>query len=156
MNELQQRIEKLTQEDVFEAAQFFAQEISEGKLSGQCEDEVLKEITKKPFENIDEFEDMAKILLSVAAETPNLQNEVEQAIAGVGKKQFILGGTEIIMLSGLILVGLHILISRGVSSVSESIEYEEKDGKIFVRINKKTTYGISSVLGNIFKSYLKW
>lgn len=155
MNELQQRIEKLTREEVFEAAQFIAQEISEGRLPEEREDEVLKEITEKPFENIDEFENMARILLSVAAETPDLQDKVEQAIAGIGKKQLILGGAEIIMLAGLFLVGLHIVISRGVSSVSEKTEYEEKNGKSYVRINKKTTYGISSVLGNIFKSYFK-
>ena len=57
MKELQKRIEKLSRDQLFEAAQFFVQDISEGKMPDKKENMVLTTVVEKPLEHIEDFED---------------------------------------------------------------------------------------------------
>jgi hypothetical protein len=156
MNQLLEKIGKLSREELFEAAQFLSQEISSGRFPEEDETKALATISTLPFEHIDEYENMARILLMAAAMNPDLIANVENAIAGAGKKQLVLGRAEIALLGGLFLVGLQTVITKGASSRSEIIKYEEDErGKKTITINKKTTYAISSVLETIFKAYFK-
>jgi hypothetical protein len=77
---------------------------------------------------------------------------VEESIDGVGRKQLVLGGLELLIIGGAIITTLHVLISKGKTSEKEHIEVERRPGGVeVVRIERNVEYGISGFLGDIVK-----
>lgn len=154
MSDLPKQIENLTREEALEAAQHLAMKISQGQAPGAREEEVLRPFTQHPYANIEEIEQLSRLLLLTAANVDGYEDAVKVAIEGTGRKQFILGGAEIVALATIGLIALHVLITKGKSGEDEAITIEEKDGKTTVSIKRKTRYGISDSLGTLLKNYL--
>lgn len=153
MNDLTKQIESLTFEEVLETAQHLALKISEGQPTGEREKQFLKPFLDQPYSNIEEIEQLSRLLLLAAATIEGYEEDVKSAIEGAGRKQLILGGTEIVALATMGLVALHTLLTKGKSGEDEAITIEEKDGKTTISIKRRTTYGISDSLGKILKGY---
>jgi hypothetical protein len=153
MNDLANQIRNLSREEALEAAQHLGLRISGSRQPGEREKELLQEITNHPNANIEEIEQLCRLLLFTAAMTDGYEDAVKAAIAGAGRKQFILGGAEIVALAAIGLVALHIVVTRGKSAEDEVMNVTEENGKTVVSIQRKTTYGISDSLGKILKSY---
>lgn len=153
MNELPNLIENLSREEALEAAQYLALRISEGQSPGVREESLLKPIIEKPYENIQEIEQLSRLVLLTAAANPENEEVVRSAIAGAGRKQIILGGSEIIALATLGLLALNLLLTKGKSSERQTIKIEEKDGKNTFMVENQVSYGISASLGQLLKSY---
>ena len=92
-------------------------------------------------------------MLLTAAANPENEEVVRSAIAGAGRKQIILGGSEIIALATLGLLALNLLLTKGKSSERQTIKIEEKDGKNTFMVENQVSYGISASLGQLLKSY---
>lgn len=153
MNDLEKQINDLTREETLEAAQYLATKISGVHAPGERERELLQPFTDQPYANIEEIEQLARVLLLTAVNEDGYQDSVKVAIEGAGRKQLILGGAEIVALAGIGLIALHILMTKGKSAEEEAITIEEKDGRTTVSIKRKTNYGISGSLGKLLKSY---
>jgi hypothetical protein len=153
MEDIIKQINDLTREESLEAAQYLALTILEGKLAGEREKQFLQPFLEQPYANIEEIGQLARLLLLTAVLTDGYEEAVKSAIEGAGKKQLILGGTEIIALATIGLIALHTLLTRGKSGEDETIAIEEKDGKTTISIKRKTTYGISDSLGKMLKGY---
>ncbi len=153
MSDLEKQINDLTREEALEAAQYLATKISEGRAPEAREQELLRPITDHPYANIEEIEQLSRLLLLTAADTDGYQDAVKSAIEGAGRKQLILGGAEIVALATIGLVALHTLITKGKSEEEEAITIKEENGKTTVSIKRKTRYAISDSLGKLLKSY---
>jgi hypothetical protein len=114
---------------------------------GDAEKDFLKPLIEQPYQNLPEIEQLARLTLMAAALTPEYENTVRKAVEGAGKKQFILGGAEIVALAIVALAAL------GRTYNSEMIVIEEKGGKTTTTIRNEATYGISLKLGSVLKSY---
>lgn len=153
MNDLFKQIEGLTREEALEAAQHIALKISEGQSAGDREKQFLKPFLDQPYANIEEIEQLSRLVLLTAATNEDYEEDVKSAIRGAGRKQLILGGGEIVAIATIGLVALHMLLTKGKSGEEEVFEIEEKDGKTTISIKRKTTYGISGSLGAMIKGY---
>ena len=100
-----------------------------------------------PLTHINEIDHLARLLLINAAEQPQYADLVQAAIVNSGKKQLILGGTEIVALSVLGIAALKIIFNP---MASEEIEYTNKDG---VKVKVKRVY--NSDTGFINKIFAK-
>ncbi len=153
MNGLFTEIEGLTREEAFEATQYLALKVAEGQSAGEREKQFLKPFLDHPYANIEEIEQLSRLVLLTAAATDGYEEAVKSAIEGAGRKQLVLGGPEIVAIATIGLFALHTLLTKGKSSEDEAITIEEKDGKTSIVIKRKTTYGISDSLGKIIKGY---
>jgi hypothetical protein len=153
MNDLIQRIQELSREEALEAAGFVGKELTSASSPSETEKDLLKPLTIQPYQNIEELEQLARLMLITGASMPEFQETIRKAVEGAGQKQFILGGAEIVVLSVLALGALHVIVSKGRESEEEVIKIEEKDGKTSITIRKKVRYGIGTKLGSILKDY---
>jgi hypothetical protein len=154
MSELIKDIENLSQEEALEAAGFVSEAISADSDRARPETALLKPITDKPYQNIAEIEQLARLLLITAALTPKYEVTVRKAVEGAGQRQFILGGAEIAGLGALALYALHILVTKGKESQEELIEVVTVGDQTTTTIRKTTKYGVSARLGSMLKSVL--
>lgn len=153
MSDLANSIEKLSREEALEAAQNLALQISQNASPNEREEELLKPFIEKPYENIQEIEQLARLVLLTAAADSENEEAVRSAIQGAGRKQLILGGAEIVMLATLGLFALNLLVTKGKSSERRTVKIEEEDGKTTFVIENEVSYGISPSLGQLLKSY---
>jgi hypothetical protein len=145
-------IEALPRDQALEAARFLAEAMD--VTSGESDTKAVEPLTTQPFQNIEEIDQLARLLLLAAASDPELEEKVRQAIDGAGHKQFIFGGLEIVALAVLAITALHVVITKGKKSESEKIKIEEKpDGTTVTTIDRKVTYGISAKLAGVLNSY---
>jgi hypothetical protein len=153
MNEIVSKIEQMSREEAFEAVGFIgayiAPKASEEGLAQQSLDQLLKQ----PYANIVELEQLARVTLIGAALTPEYEEVTRKAIEGAGQKHFILGGVEIVALSIVALAVLHVIVTKGKVSETDTFSFEEKDGKmVAVSQKKEVKYGISPGLAAALKS----
>jgi len=153
MNDLIKTIENLSREEALEAAQYLALRISEGRSPGEREKQFLTPFLEQPYANIEEIEEISRLVLVAAATTEEYQGPLKSAIEGAGRKQLILGGAEIVALATIGLVALHMLLTNGKSDEDEVFTIEKENGRTSISIRRKTTYGISDSLGKILKGY---
>jgi hypothetical protein len=158
MSNLIQKIEKLSREQALEASGFVSEALVMNTEGGDTEKTVLKPLIDKPYQNIEEIEQLSRLVLISAALTPEYENTVRKAVEGAGKKSFIMGGAEIVTLAVIALGALHVIVSKGKASETETIEIQEKkdiDGNIVTTatIKKQKTYGIGLNLASVLKSY---
>ncbi|MDQ1638774.1 MAG: hypothetical protein QOF62_2113 [Pyrinomonadaceae bacterium] len=153
MSDLANSIEKLAREETLEAAQNLALQISQNASPGEPEEELLKPFIEKPYEHIQEIEQLARLVLLTAAADSENEEAVRSAIQGAGRKQLILGGAEIVALATLGLFALNLLVTKGKSSERHTVKIDEQDGKTTFVIENEVSYGISPSLGQLLKSY---
>jgi hypothetical protein len=150
--ELIQQIEQLSREQALEAAGFVADAITEENPPQIGAEEALKSITDEPYQNLEEIEQMARLLLMEAATIKEYQGYVQSAVEGAGKKQIILGGAEIVALAVISLGALHVILTKGKTYEGRTTKIIEEDGKTVVEIKEEIKYGISGTLASILKN----
>lgn len=148
-------IRGLSREQALEAAGFLAGEFGLTSATNQQSTAVLADWADRPYGHVDEAEELARLLLSAAAAMPDHQAAVRKAIEGVGRKQVVLAGAEIVALAALALGALQIIASGGKTSeeISETIETSEDGKQRTIRIHN-TKWGISSSLGVVLRRAL--
>jgi len=154
MDDLIREIENLSREQALEAAGFVSDQVTIDAETDGNEAEALEPLTDQPYQNIEEIEQLARLLLITAALTPEYQETVRRAIEGAGEKQFILGGAEIVALAVLTVGALHVLVSEGKESEEEVITIESEGDKTTTTIHRTTKYGISGRLGSMLRDTL--
>lgn len=154
MNELVNKIQNLSREETFEAVGFVGEYVTIDTSGGEKEQKSLNQLLEQPYANIEELEQLARLALISAALTPEYEEITRKAIEGAGQKHFVLGGAEIVALSVIALVALHVIVTKGKTGETEIMRLEEKDGEIVaVEIRKEVTYGINTKLGSVLSSY---
>jgi hypothetical protein len=140
VTDLGSRIQQLDRATAYEAAQLLAAELGADPDTAPVEHEILA----NPLAHQDDLEELAKVLLSTAAQTD--PEAVESAIDGAGHKQLILGGAELIVLGYLIVSGLQIVLAKGKTSEQVTTAVLERDADGREKLTSTTTtiqYGIS-------------
>jgi hypothetical protein len=81
---------------------------------------------------------------------------VSESIAGAGRKNLVLGGTELVVIAGLAVNALQICLSKGRTSKVEEITIEQReDGTSVASIHSKVTYGVSARLATLIRSVIR-
>lgn len=147
MTELSDRIASLDRTSAYEAAQFVAVE-----LGAQPDGDVpASPLVDDPLAHQDDVEDLAKVVLLTAAEVDPAM--VERALDGVGQRQIVFGGLELVALAILAVGALHIIVTKGKSGESTSTRVEkDANGKEVVTTRTETRYAISDTLGGMLRS----
>lgn len=154
-NSLIDRIEDLDEATLLEAAQLLAASLpSESRQTETEHVKVDSPIVQHPLEHQQDLLDLSRLLLTAASyEYPEL---VDEAVAGAGRKQLILGPEELVVLAGLLVVALWIVVTKGKSAEKIKIQTETtNDGSKKVTINRETKYGVSPELIQLLKSLLR-
>lgn len=146
MTDLVQRIQTVDETTAIEAAQLLASALG---VSRDAE-------TQVELDNRTDVADLGRILLAVAANDPETTPLVEEALAGAGHKQLVLGGAELVILAGLAVSALHMCITKGKTKEVETLTIEKNpDGTDKMTVHKETTFGVSARLGNLIKTILE-
>lgn len=150
MSELPDRIRSLDRIAAYEAAQFVAVELGarpDGKVPASP-------LVDDPLAHQDDVEDLAKVLLLTTAEIEPAM--VERALDGVGQRQIIFGGLELVAVAILAIGALHIIVSKGKSEESTTTRIEkDTDGKEVVTTSTETRYAISDALGDMLRAIFR-
>ena len=152
MSDLTNSIEELPREEALKAAQNLALKITQNATPSEREEELPKPFIDKLNENIQEIEQLARLVLLTAAADPEKAGAVRSTIEDARKKGSILEGTEIVVLATLGLFALN-LLAREKSSERRTIKIKEDDSKTSVVIGDQVSYEISPSLGQLLKSY---
>lgn len=113
MPNLVDKINALSREGVFEAVRMLGYDTFEIEPDQATEEAAaLAPLSTEPYQNIEDLEQLARLTLIVAALTPEYEADVQNALDGIGQKQIVLGGLEIVALSIVALGALHVLISK--------------------------------------------
>src|SRR5438067_11639255 len=153
MSDLTNSIEGLSREETLEAAHNLALEITQKASSAEREEELPKPFIDKPDENIQEIEQLARLILLAAAGDAKNAETVRSAIREACRKQVILDGTETVVLATLGLFALSLLITREGSPERGRIKIEDDTGRATFVIENQVSYGISPSLGKVLRSY---
>jgi hypothetical protein len=153
MTDLVARIEGLSREEALEAAKYLSQSLGATPEKATTEKKALQSLTDHPFANVEDIEQLARLLLLSAAAVPECEDAVRKAVGGAGGKQFILGGAEIVVLSSLALYALQVVITKGKTLDEKVVTITEEKGKKIVEIRKTVRYGVSAKLSEILKGY---
>ncbi|WUJ69369.1 hypothetical protein OG809_30220 [Kribbella soli] len=146
MTDLVQRVQALDETTAIEAAQLLSSALGVSRDS----------VTQADLDDRTDVADLARILLVVAADDPETTPLVEEALAGAGHKQLVLGGAELLILAGLAVTALHICITKGATKKSKITSVEKKaDGTEKITIQEETTFGVSARLGTLIKTILE-
>lgn len=128
-------IQQLSRDEAIEAARFLGRSVVEDEPAPH-RDTTLAPIAEEPYGHLPDVESLARLLLLVAASTPGGADEVERAIAGVGRKQLVLGGAEIVALAALAVVALRILVTGGRGRSARRVKLYDTDGRPRVEIEE--------------------
>lgn len=152
MSDLTNSIERLSREEALEAGHNLALQITRHASPSEREEELPKPFIDKPDENIQEIEQLARLILLTAAGDAETSEAVRSVIEEARRKQVIPEGAETIVLATLGFFALNIL-AKGKSSQERTIKIKEDDGKTSFVIEDQVSYGISRSLGELLKSY---
>jgi hypothetical protein len=146
-DELTNRILSLDRAAAFEAAQLLAADLGADIDDAQPPDDP---ILSDPLGHQDDIEDLSRILLAAAAEVD--ADAVSRALDGAGRRQFVLGGLELVVLGTIALEGLRIVLTRGATSEEKTVTVERApDGSERGITATKRTFGISKGLANLLR-----
>jgi hypothetical protein len=152
--ELIDAIGKLERDQALEAARFLCQALVGDEVADESAPE-LEAIVERPFFYLPEVETLARLVLLSAAASPEGADEVRKAIDGVGRKQFILGGGEIVALAAIAVVALNISLRGGRGRVVTQMKVTEVRGKPCVEIKQiDEPISISTEVAGILRSVL--
>ena len=155
MGNLIEDINGLSREAALEAVGYLGKSLGISAEEHAKERELLEPLTGQPYANLADIEQLARITLIAAASDPSREASVRKAIEGAGKKQFILGGAEIVALSVVALYALQVVMARGKVSEEQEIEIVEEKGKKTIKIRKSGKFGISGKLAGVLGAVLK-
>lgn len=149
MTSLIDQINRLPSATAMEAARFVAMEVSGDIEPG--DEVVLAPIKKNPDKHYSDVAEMAKSVLVTAAMIPEYEHIVRDAIGSTGKKNIVLGGTEIIALSAILYMTIRTLLGRGKSKTKRTIR--KPDGTV---MTEETVYDTNNnFLSEVFKNLFK-
>ena len=151
MNDLINRIEKLSREETLIAAQNVTLQITQNASCNEREEELPKPFIDKPSENVQEIEQLARLIL-LAGAVSSESEQVSSAITAVSEKE-ALEGTETVVLATLGLFALSLLIAKPESKKAHTIKIEEEGKKTAFVIEDKFSDEISPSLGQVLKTY---
>jgi len=154
MNDLVERIRNLSSEQALEAAQFLSKSVAPQPANAPDATSALAPLIKQPYKNLPQIEQRARLLLLTAAVTSEYHEEARKAVDGAGKKQFILGGAEIVLLAMVGLGALQTILAKG--KVSETTKINVTPGKdggdVTISGEKTIVYGVGIDLAAILKA----
>jgi hypothetical protein len=153
MSDLTKLIEKLSRDEVLEAAQNLTLRITQNASKAEREEELPKPFIDRPNENAQEIEELARLILLTAAANSESAEDVGGAIEAAGRKELTDGGAEIVVLATLGAFALNCLVTKGNSSNRRTIRIEEEGGRTTFVIENQISYGISRSLGQFLNSY---
>jgi hypothetical protein len=145
-------IEALDDASVVEAAQLLA-----ATLGADPSSDILDpDLKDHPMEHRADIVDLSCLLLMAAATDLHTQPFVSESIAGVGRKNLILGGAELVIIAGLAVNALQICLSKGMTSKVEEVKIEQwEDGTSVASIQSRVTYGVSDRLATLIRSVIR-
>lgn len=146
MNNIIQQVQNISSSTAIEAAKIVASSIAEEPLMNEIEFE--KEFGD-PLSHINEMDQFARLILINAAEKPEYEYLVQQAIANSGRKQLVLGGMEIIALAAIGLAALRIIVNPVTKRVIKSTD---KDGNkiVYEEHRNNDTDFLAKLIAKIF------
>jgi hypothetical protein len=144
------KIESLTREQALEAASLLNHLIVEDNASS-FSSENLNKLLENPYQNVAKIEELCKVILICAYYTPEYKEDTELILDSVGKKNFILGGTEIVAISTIAVAALHIILTRGKKSHEETMVVDTENGKVQSKTVKTEYYSFSDQIGSVIK-----
>jgi hypothetical protein len=112
-SQLLARIDAATREEVLEAARFFSRKLAAGSPELAPTQALAADQFRQPFAHVEGLEKICRALLAAGARDPALASEVTRALDGAGRKQFILGGAEIVALAVVAVIALKVVITGG-------------------------------------------
>ncbi|MFF2040419.1 hypothetical protein ACFVVX_08335 [Kitasatospora sp. NPDC058170] len=127
--DLATRIAGLSREEAFEAVLALDDLLPADAPQDEPARELLAQVEQSPYGLLADVDDLARIMLSAAALTPELRPAVEEALDSVGHKAFVFGVTEIIAVGALVIAGLALVLSKGKAEERTRLELDE-DGKL--------------------------
>lgn len=139
---LVERIKGLTREEALEAALALADDLG---AADHEQDNAIREFTAQvetnAFAHLPEVDDLARILLISAGLQARFRPGVEEILDAAGRKAFIFGGTEIVMLAGLGILALRLILSKAKDKETEHIEITSSDnGKVILKYKHEVRY----------------
>jgi hypothetical protein len=148
---LSDRILRLTREETMEAALALSDELAGDASAPDSAKAFLEEVRDAPLRNLEVTEELARLVLQIAAADSELEPTVREVLDSVGTKAFILGGLEIVALAALAVAALHIIISKGRTADTEIITVKlGPDGQVAeVITSRNQTFGVSTRLGDL-------
>jgi hypothetical protein len=151
IHNLAERILELDRAVAFEAAQLLASDLG-GDPDPEAE-QPESPILADPLAHQDDIDDLSRVLLLTAADVD--PEAVERALDGAQRRQFVLGGTELVILGLLALEGLRILVTKGATSEDTTVTFERSaDGSERVVTSTKRTFGVSKGLASLLRAVL--
>jgi len=88
-----------------------------------------------------------------AALVPEYEDVVRKAVEGAGKRNFIMGGAEIVALAGIALTALNLIITKGMASRKVTITEKDEKGNVTKITEEVVTYQVSPKLGSILQNF---
>jgi hypothetical protein len=143
------RIQSLTREEAIEAALALEDEV-EVEAAAPPADEFVATVESAPFDHLPEAEELARVVLVLAALDPETGPKVEEIVDRVGDKAFIFGGAEIVALVGLAVLAIHLFQTKGKKSETETTQIViAPDGTQTIMHKTETIYGIDPAVGEV-------
>lgn len=147
------RIDAANREEVLEAARFFSRKLAAGSPELAPTQALAADLARQPFAHVEGLEKICRALLAAGAYDPALASEVTRALDGAGRKQFILGGAEIVALAVVAVIALKVVITGG---KGQSQQYTHMtmhpDGRIDLIIDKSSkAISITEDLAALFR-----
>ncbi|MBD0692562.1 hypothetical protein [Streptomyces sp. CBMA123] len=137
------RISGLSREEAFEAVLALDDLLPADTPQDEPARELLAQVEQSPYGLLADVDDLARIMLSAAALTPECRPAAEEALDSVGRKAFVFGVTEIIAVGALVIAGLALVLSKGKAEERTKLELDE-DGKL--RYESEVVYASGSGL----------
>ena len=150
VNNLESAIMKLSKEEAFEAALFFAKSVNKQQASPTDLEALLKPITEKPLAYLQQHEQLAKVLLLYGAQEEAYRPDVEKAIQGTGQKQNIITDQNVVQLA-LVCLGALIVILR---FSKPDIKAEETTTEVGGKTTTKKKYEESYKMDDTIKAII--
>jgi len=145
------RISDLSREEAFEAVLALDDLLPADAPLDEPARELLAQVEGSPYGLLADVDDLARIMLSAAALTPEWRPAVEEVLDSVGHKAFVFGGTEIIAVGALVITGLSLVLSKGKAKERVKLELDE-DGKL--RYESEVVYASGSGLVRALAEFL--
>jgi hypothetical protein len=150
-DELVEKIKNLPDEVALEAGQLFTMElgiVSADDLGALGDDPLLAD----PQQHVDELAELARVLLLSAATDEVDRDAAARSVDGAGRKQFILGGAEIVLLAGLLVTAYRAHRTGGKKKESRTVTSETRpDGTTVTTINETVEYDTSNLVADLLK-----
>jgi hypothetical protein len=148
MNELMEKVLSLSREEAIEAVLVLKEKLAIDESRGA---ELIETWTASPYQHIADIEDLARVtLLAYAADEKNALVVVE-IVNGVGRKNFVFGGAEIVAVGAIALAALHIVLSDGKTAQKRTVKVTRDGDKETVEITDDVKYGISGVVSRLIE-----